>query len=332
MKVSKVSRLTKDEILLRISDYDIYRYYFGAFQINKVYLNHLRGDRSTPAFSIKEYDGNLYHTDFANSDWRGDCFSLVQQIYNCDFKGALHIIDKDFGLGLSGGVVHERKDVITWKPPKIIEKKKTLIQVTPKRFTKRELDFWGRFELGLDDIRHDKNVITHSIKDLYINKQKVNIPEGELAFGYLFDDQYWKIYMPYSKDMKWISNVPITTMYGLSNIKNCKKALVTKSAKDYYVCKKFLTSCTAGTQNESNVAISDVNIEYLLNNSELCYLIFDNDYVGVETSKFYNSKGLKYWNVPKRYLHKHNITDPSGLVETYGSTRLIQQFTKKIKL
>lgn len=332
MKIAKIKKLSKTEILNMISEYDIYRYYFGNFQINKVTLNHLRGDKNNPAFEIKESSGHLYHIDYAVDYWRGDCFSLVQQMFKCSFMEALKIIDNDFGLGLSNTSVNKKPIDINWEKPEVVENQKTIIQVTAKKFTKKNLDFWQRYELGLDDLNNDDDDIKiYSIKDLYINKKLFKTDPDQNVFGYLFNDEYWKIYMPQS-ETKWISNCPITTMYGLNNIKSCSKSLVVKSVKDYKVCKKFLTSCTAGVQNESKVSISDENIDYLLDNSEECFIIFDNDSVGVENCKFYNDKGFKYWNIPKHYYNKHKIKDPSDVVDFYGSKRLIKLFNSRIKI
>ncbi len=328
MKVKKIDRVTVEEILKKISQYDIYRFYFGEFVLSRKYLNWMRGDKDQPSFNIRAGESGLYHMDHGNSFYRGNCFNLVQQMYHCDFNSALHIIDRDFGLGLAGGVLKDIKEIVIWKQPAIIERKKTVIQAVTKKLGKPEYDYWGRYELGQDDLRGE----VHNIKELWVNKEKVVIPDGELVFGYLFDDKYWKIYRPFNQKFKWRTNAPIDLMYGLDSIKNCSTAIVVKSVKDRLVCRKFLSRCCAGTQNESEVAISDDNVRFIKENSERQIVIFDNEDVGVNACKFYNDVGFGYWNVPKRYYTKHKIKDPSDLVDMYGSKRLISEFEKKIKL
>lgn len=324
--VKKEIRITKEEIFKLISSYDIYRYYFGEFTVNRKYLNHLRGDKEHPSFAISNRYEELTHIDFGNDYWRGNCINLVQQINRCDFQTALNIIDKDFNLGI-GKEFQFNRAIITWKEPKVIEKKPpTIIQVDTQKFTKLQLDYWNGYELSLDDIKND----VYSIRSYYINKEKY--PVEDLTFGYLFEGKYWKIYKPYNKKDKWKTNCPITTMYGLENINKCKNAFIVKSKKDELVMRKFISSCTCGTQNESKEAISDDNITYIRENSEHQYVIFDNEDVGVKASVFYNDRGFGYWNVPKRYYNIYGIKDPSDFVYRYGGERLRKEVNKKIQL
>lgn len=320
--------ITKQQILNKITPYDIYRYYFGDFVVNKKYLNHLRGDKKQPSFSIVNRYEELVHVDFGDDYWRGNCFSLVQQIYRCSYQQALEIIARDFGIGPD----FVAEAVITWKAPKIIEEKKpTIIQCITQKFTKLQLDYWNQYELDLEDLNRNYGGVTiHSIRSLYLNKEKM--ATEDIMFGYLFNGEYWKIYRPYNTKQKWMTNCPIDVCYGLSNISNCNVALGLKSVKDLAVSYKFLTTCSFGVQNESSVAISDENIDYITENSKERYLIFDADKKGVESSTLYNSKGFGYWNVPKRYYTTYGIKDPSDFVLRYGGDRLRKEVSKKIKL
>ena len=320
--IKKQSVLSGEEILSKISAYDIYRYYFGDFTPNRKYLNHLRGDKKQPSFTILTKFNDLCHVDFGSDYWRGNCFNLVQQIYRCDYATALNIISKDFNLSATNV---DKPSIITWEKPELVEKKKTVIQVITRKFTKDELEYWADYELGFDDIKDN----VFAIDKLYINRERSHT-RSELTFAYRFGD-YWKIYRPFNKEFKWLTNCPIDVMYGLENITNCVTSVITKSVKDYLVCKKFITPCTAGVQNESSVAISDENIKYIKDNCKKPYVIFDNDAKGVESCTFYNRMGFEYWNVPKKYNQRRNITDPSDLVYWYGSKRLIEEVKKKIK-
>lgn len=330
MNIIKINKnfLNKEEILNKITEYDIYRYYFGDFKIHGRSLNHLRNDKGNPSFIIGYENGKMYHVDFANSYWRGSCFDLVMQIYNCDYNTALKIISKDFGLSEQKEIF--QKKIITWNQPDAEEKQRAVIQVTPKKFTKLNFHYWASYECGESDLKNLGDVEIYSVKDLYINKEKVSVED--ITFGFLFQGLYWKIYSPLSKTNKWRSNVPLDHMWGLNNIKGCKNSFVVKSVKDYVVWRKFISTCTAGAQNESKASISENNLEYLRKNSENCYIIFDNEEPGVNACKYYNDKGMKYWNVPKRYYEKLNIKDPSDLVHEYTGKTLQKEVKKKIIL
>lgn len=101
IKGKKRIPLTTDNILKLISPYDIYRRYFGDFKINVVTKNWIRGDEN-PSFIIGNATGELHHFDFADGNWRGDCFAFVKQLYSlASINDVLKLIDRDFGLGIS---------------------------------------------------------------------------------------------------------------------------------------------------------------------------------------------------------------------------------------
>ena len=229
----------------------------------------------------------------------------------------LKMIDRDFGLGFSTGVMTgEYKKIISeYKQPEI-EKRYSLIQVKTRKFTNRELEYWAEYHQDLQDLR-DNNV--YSIKELYLNKQRFPLGEDELRFGYLYEGQYWKIYRPYAdKKHKWMpNNVPITAMDGKLDITNCDVAFINKSKKDYMVMKKIFP-CSCAVQNEGLGCFSHENVEYLKANSDRQILSFDADDVGVQNSKQITEMfDFDYTNVPRQYLAE-GIKDWADLAKAHG--------------
>ena len=153
IKGQKKLELTADNILSKISEMIIYRYYFGSFELNEATYNHLRGeDRSgTPSFIISNRYGHLHHKDFAmGDDWSGNCFKLVQQIHGCSYNEALKIIDRDLGLGIlpehNSGIYRKLKREL--KVPDETSKRYSLIQVVTRKFTKEELGYWKQYNIS----------------------------------------------------------------------------------------------------------------------------------------------------------------------------------------
>jgi hypothetical protein len=261
--------------------------------------------------------GYLMFIDYSDTSKRGDCFNFVQMLHNVSISDTLKMIDKDFGLGFSTGVVTgEYKKIISeYKQPEI-EKRNSLIQVKVRKFTQDELDYWAQYHQDIQDLR-DNNI--YSIKELYLNKQRFPLGENELRFGYLYEGQYWKIYRPFAdKKKKWMpNNVPITAMDGKENIKNCEVAFINKSKKDYMVMKK-LFPCSCAVQNEGLGCFSHENVEYLKANSDRQILSFDADDVGVQNSKQITEMfDFDYTNVPRQYLTE-GIKDWADLSRKYG--------------
>ena len=243
---------------------------------------------------------------------------------------AAKLIDRDFGLGLGSGQATEeyKKIVAEYKQPEDVGKRYSLIQAVTRKFTNEELAYWAQYHQSIDDLRANN---IYSIKKLYLNKQLFSLKENELRFGYLYDG-HWKIYRPFGdRKTKWVpNNVPITTMDGKEDIKNCKVAFINKSKKDYMVMKKVFPCCCA-VQNEGIACFSHENVEYLKANSDVQILSFDSDVTGVANSQQITKLfDFGYLNVPKIYL-KEGIKDWADLAKVHG-LKAIENYLKQKQL
>jgi hypothetical protein len=313
------TKLSIEAILSRISEYDIFRFYMphSDWKINRVTYSPFRHENH-PSFMIGNKLGYLMFIDYADTSKRGDCFNFVQTLHQLPSTSeTLKMIDRDFGLGLSTGVITgEYKKIISeYKQPEI-EKRYSLIQVKVRKFTQEELAYWNEYHQDIQDLR-DNNI--YSLKEVYLNKQKFPMLDTELRFGYLYEGQYWKIYRPFAdKKKKWMpNNVPITAMDGKENITNCEVAFINKSKKDYMVMKK-LFPCSCAVQNEGLGCFSHENVEFLKANSDRQILSFDADDVGVQNSKQITEMfDFEYTNVPRKYLAE-GIKDWADLARIHG--------------
>ena len=314
----KRAKLTIEEILKRVTEYDIFRWYMPSknWKINQVTYSPFRNEKN-PSFMIGNKRGVLSFIDFADDTRRGGCFDFVQMLFNlASLHDVLRMIDRDFGLGISNGKATEeyKKVVAEYKQPEE-SKRYSLIQVQTRPFTQEELAYWNQYHQDLQDLR-DNNI--YSIKKLYLNKQLFSLKETELRFGYLYNG-HWKIYRPLNeRKNKWVpNNVPITAMDGLDDIKNCNTAFINKSKKDYMVMKKVFPCCCA-VQNEGVACFSPENVEYLKANSDRQILSFDSDVAGVANSQQITKLfDFEYTNVPRNYLSE-GIKDWALLGAKYG--------------
>ena len=326
------TKLSIEAILSRISEYDIFRFYMPHrdWKINRVTYSPFRSENN-PSFMIGNELGYLMFIDYADTSKRGDCFNFVQMLHNLpSTSDALKMIDRDFGLGLSSGIItgEYKKIIAEYKQPEI-EKRYSLIQVKVRKFTQEELDYWAQYHQDIQDLR-DNNI--YSIKELYLNKQRFPLSDNELRFGYLYEGQYWKIYRPFAnKKHKWMpNNVPITVMDGKENIKDCSVAFINKSKKDYMVMKKIFP-CSCAVQNEGLACFSHENVEYLKANSDRQILSFDADDVGVQNSKQITEMfDFEYANVPRQYLAE-GIKDWADLARVHG-LKAIENYLKSKNL
>jgi hypothetical protein len=326
ISASKKTELTPDSILSLVSEYQIFRYYMGRdFKLNHTISSPFRRD-DNPSFSIMSTSGGrLYYTDFAKSEFRGTCFDLVMQLFSLGFHEGLRKIDSDLGLGIGGGKVDYKTKTSLFKEPKL-EKADTFIQVKSKKYDPSDLSYWNSYHITHEDLTRNG---VYSVGKLYINRKLYYTDPHDLCFGYLLDDK-WKIYWPHAKTKKdkWRTNVPIDRMWGMDDIKpGCNKSVIVKSLKELMIIQKLLPS-VAAVQNESTIAINTKNIKILQNNCKEVYISFDNDGVGVSSSKFYTDNfGFKWINPPKEYLPK--IKDWADLVKEKGMETLINYFKSK---
>ena len=330
--VGKRSKVTIEEILKRITEYDIFRWYMPNkdWKVNKPTFSPFRNENN-PSFVIGNKHGRLSFIDFADTNRRGDCFDFVRMLFNfATVHDAAKLIDRDFGLGLGSGQATEeyKKIVAEYKQPEDVGKRYSLIQAVTRKFTNEELAYWAQYHQSIDDLRANN---IYSIKKLYLNKQLFSLKENELRFGYLYDG-HWKIYRPFGdRKTKWVpNNVPITTMDGKEDIKNCKVAFINKSKKDYMVMKKVFPCCCA-VQNEGIACFSHENVEYLKANSDVQILSFDSDVTGVANSQQITKLfDFGYLNVPKIYL-KEGIKDWADLAKVHG-LKAIENYLKQKQL
>jgi hypothetical protein len=323
-------RLTPQAVLNKISEYDIFRFYMPAkdWKLNQVTYSPFRNENN-PSFLIGTRKGYLSFIDFADTNKRGDCFTFVKMLFNlATMDDVLRMIDRDFGLGFLPGTSTEKYKEIQkeYKQPEDLGKRYSLIQVITRKFTNEELAYWNEYYQSLDDLRANN---VYSIKQLFLNRKKFPLKETELRFGYFYDG-HWKIYRPFGdKKSKWVpNNVPITTMDGKEDIKNCRVAFINKSKKDYMVMKKVFPCCCA-VQNEGVACFSDENVEYLKANSDRQILSFDADDVGVKNSQMITKLfDFEYANVPRKYLSE-GIKDWADLAKEHGLRAIISYLNEK---
>lgn len=338
IKGKQKSILSKESILDKISTYDIYRFYQGPFKINEPCVNRHRGESNASLIIGDKVSNTLTHKDFGDYNWRGDCFSFVQQVFNCDFYTALKIIDKDFNLGLSMGKLIDYQPIITWGKPEIEIKKSPLIQVVYyKNITKEGLDYWKKFGQGEQDLKRER---IYQPKEIWRNKKK--IPIKLLTFAYHYEDiDKWKIYRPFAPKKekntpmslwKWDSNVPFDYVDNIQGIhSSCDRVYMTKSKKDRMVLMTALqTNCIADVQAEDPSCISPEVLDKYLSVQNR-YIISDNDKKGKEFSWWLTKKhGFRHVNVPDKYLTEDpKCTDFADLCYHYGIETVINHFKRK---
>jgi len=82
---SSEDHLSRDMILARIRDIDIFSYYCTNFkEIGVKFCSPLRED-NRPSVTITMYNGKLLYKDYGHPEHSFDCFGFIMHLFGCSF-------------------------------------------------------------------------------------------------------------------------------------------------------------------------------------------------------------------------------------------------------
>lgn len=297
----------KDIIFSNVSELEVFSYYFGEeIELGRSYCSKLRNDLKPSVGFYVSAAGKIIHNDFSTTE-KLDCINYVMKLFNLDYFQALNKIKEDFKLKGEGKLNIQK--------PKQVVKQRANISVIPREFTDNDIAYFGRYNISRFELV--KNNI-HSVDTLILNGKFIKTRDKEIKFAYILEDEYVKIYSPYSK-IKWLSEIPLNKPFGLKELPyKDDKLIITKSLKDKIVLNKFFTDVIA-LQNESSASLGLDVIEHLRSKYGTIYINFDNDKPGLRASTYYEeSFGFKPLVVPVEY----NVKDFSDFVDEYGIVKM----------
>lgn len=263
--------LTKDELINKISEYQIFKYYCPPFQeLNKKFTSDLRKDNN-PTVSIALINDRLRYKDFGYPDHSFDCFSYISYKYGLDFRETLKHIDSSFGLGLASSVHLARQAPKIEKEPILIAHKPAVIKVKVRDWDKEDAAFWKQFYISKQILRiFEVLPITH----YWINEKRFSC--NSISYRYRFDCGY-KIYRPLEDDFKWSSNVGSHCVQGYNQLpKTGGEIFLTSSLKDI-MCLAMLGYPSIALQSEMLMP-SNQTIEEIQTRFQKITVFYDNDY------------------------------------------------------
>lgn len=312
--------LNKEEVLVRVSPLSIYeRYLMHQVVVGKKYRSPFHEDKS-PSFGIYvNRRGTLCFNDFSTGVG-GDCFQFVMELYGLSFMEALQQINTDFnlGLGTKSAVPAKRKT------PEVYQRtiEKLSIQIKAKKFSKKELEWWGQYGITLEIL---KRFNVYSVSHLWIKKKLVAVSKPhDPIFAYHFpDSDSLKIYRPLNKRYKWTSNTTATDIQGWHQLnKEAEKIIITSSMKDAMTLVSLGYSAIAPQSEGATLENSGLKNWIQESNAEF-YLLFDNDQAGKKSALRWKEAfgGFKILELPC-LTPSSTVKDPSDFVLAYGQSEL----------
>ena len=308
--------LSKETVLSKIREIDIFSYYCSSFkELNVGFCSELRED-SNPSVAISMFNGRLLYKDFGHPDHSFDCFKYVEYLYNCSFFEALKIIDNDFALNLHSNKAEmdfTRGVLVMRSSKKVFTKKVVIIKKKSRNWMQKDAKFWSKYLISKKTLR---TFGVCPISHYWINENRFSC---DLSYAYRIGKKY-KIYSPYG-EVKWSSN---TTKKHIQGYSQCPErgdiCIITSSLKDV-MCLFEMGIPAIAMQSEMQMP-GEETIKTLKERFKKVAVFYDNDFDNPNNpgqtmaakicQKYYPLKNIV---IPDLY----QLKDPSDYVAHFGT-------------
>jgi hypothetical protein len=295
---AKLSDITLDWILSKVTEYDIYAHYLGQFKVGMIYNSPFRKDKN-PSFGIfySKRTKQLLFKDHGT----GDCGNVIKFVslytgitnYN---DILLDIVDK----------LKITSDTKLVSSKQYIASTETVIGVVRQDFTAEDINYWSQFNICIDTL---KKFNVNSIKYYLCNGIVKGIYKKENPmYAYKVYNNF-KIYRPLAdKYTKWRNNLGQYDIQGFKQLpKTDNLLIITKSLKDV-MCLYEMGISAISPASESTFIPDDV-LDNLKKRFKHILICFDRDTAGIKYLRKISLKtGLKSLLVHKKWKAK-DISD-----------------------
>lgn len=315
-------RVSKNNILEKINSFDIFKKYVDNFdEVGKKFCSSLREDKS-PTCCIVRIGDDLRYRDFTETR-SIDCFEYVCRKYNVNYYTALEMINLDFNLGLIPNFIinYTPTASATYKVDiTSLPKRSTEIAIVRRNWNHLDKNFWNKkYQLSSKRLE-EYNIFP--ISGFFLNG--IYITAEPLSYAYYFGEaedgrSLYKIYQPFSKSLKWLTNCPQDYFQGEDQLPPSGDLLIiTKSLKDVVVLKEAGYNAIA-PQGET-VLLTVEKVISLKERFTTIVFLYDNDSAGITAVG--NLSNL--YNIPY-FVFPIGTKDASDFVEQHGYI-LLQNF------
>ena len=306
--------ITLDDILSKVTEYDIYSRYIGHFKIGLIYNSPFRKDKN-PSFGIfySKKSGRLLFKDHGTGEC-GDVIKFVS-LYTgiTNYNDILNRIVKDLNI-TNNTVLKVSKE---YKIPT-----ETVIGVVRQDWTDVDKQYWSQFGITIDTL---KKFNVSSIKYYLCNGiVKAIYKDTNPMYAYKVYNHF-KIYRPLAdKYTKWRNNLQEYDIQGFQQLpKKGDLLIITKSLKD--VMCLYEMGYTAISPASESTFIPHKVLDMLKSNFKRILICFDRDIAGVKNMRKISLKtGLNGFLVHKKYKSK----DISDAVKNNGFEEIKQWLNK----
>tara|TARA_R110000744_G_scaffold348607_2_gene454198 strand:+ start:1096 stop:2121 length:1026 start_codon:yes stop_codon:yes gene_type:complete len=310
------TRLTSENILREVSDYDLYCEYIGAdLEIGIKYSSPLREGDDDPSFVLYEskFKDALMFKDHADGRF-GDVFDFIGQFLGIEGRYKIcKQINSDLHLGFDGEEVPDFVPVVRKRVK--VQREEVSIQVTSKEYSDEFLSYWDTLSIKQDVIK------LYFAKDVallhFITKSAhKTITPKDLCISYEILG-FYKVYQPTGdRTYKFRNNYPPKFVEGALQLKfKSNFCIITKSMKECMFFRQHWDWDSVASTSE-NTMVSEYFVKNTLQkNYNKVFIWLDSDIPGIRAQQKYIEKYP--WMIPIRDKKFPEYKDPTDLY--YGA-------------
>lgn len=314
MKIGKIVKTIDPE---SISEEEIAFFYLDIKKLPCLINSPIRKDNH-PSFGLKVIKDKVIYKDFSTGE-SGDIYQLLCILFDLNFSSLMRKIQEDFNN-------EENIRFITKK--RVSSDKGVKFNVKIRKWKKHDIDYWGQYGLEPDFL---EKCFVFPIEKIFFEQIDGTfdiVPAEKYAYVYVENKDNkttLKIYQPYSKKYKWLSNhnSSVIDLWFLLPEKG-DLLIITSSRKDAMTILRHSEIPSISLQGEHTELKESVANELKMRFKHIIVL-YDNDFLSVSNvgrtsgKKMAQKHGFRQVEIPTIFRCK----DPSDLYANYGKDTFV---------
>lgn len=326
IKVGKVNVQVED-ILSKVTLFDIVNHYFGVTSIPCIIRSPLRQDNH-PSFGFHSPDGeNIRWVDYGTND-RGDVFDLLSRYWGESYRDVLIHLWEDlpkFTKSNSQSITKSINKGIPIRTYSDIE-----LQSKSREWRDYDLEFWSSFGISLKWLKY-ANVYPISYKIIIKNGKRYTFAADKYAYAYLEFKEgkvTQKIYQPFNKKgFKWSTSTDRSVISLWTKVPEFGQRLCICSSLKDSLCMWANTGIPCINPQGEGYTLSETAVKELKRRYDKVYILYDNDEAGEKDSTLLaESTGFIKLTLPKI----EELGNPKDISDLYKAMKDKQKFKETI--
>lgn len=290
-KINEEFEVTLDNILSKVTEYDIYSAYIGNFKVGMIYNSPFRKDKN-PSFGC--YYSRTSKQLMFKDHGTGECGNVIKFVSLITGLTNYNDILRDI---ISKLKITNTTQLVSSK--QYIPPTETVIGIVRQNFTVTDINYWAQFNISTDTL---KKFNVCSIKYYLCNGVVKGIyKDTNPMYAYKVYNNF-KIYRPLAdKYTKWRNNLTENDIQGFKQLpKSGDILIITKSMKD--VMCLYEMGIPAISPSSESTFIPEKALNQLKKRFKRIIILFDRDVAGVRYLRKMSLKtGLEGMLVHKKF-------------------------------